>query len=461
MAYEISISKKVDNTGRSELSLRLRLGKIDQQASTHLFVCPQHVRWENYVSSKGRKSKRLVLKVSRLKTDEVQHTEDVKKQLDDMLVFIDNNLQQINVKDVGKGWLAQQIEEFLNPTKIDGNEESDQPKQMSFFELFDVFLEKREISKSKRNQYKVFRRIVQRYEMYKQLLNPEFKLSLDTLDENGIEEIGDYIKKEHKLLEKFPSIIQAVSESRKPSERGQNTINAHYKMLRAFVRWAIDKEFTANNPFRKFKIPKDIYGTPYSLTLDDLNQLEKADLSSRPGLAVQRDIFVFQCCIGCRVSDLRELTGANVINNEVHYIARKTKDGNPKTIKVPINKTAQAIIDRYEDPKRKALLPFISDQNYNEAIKEIFKLAKLTRNVVVRNSLTGEPEVRPLNEIASSHLARRTLTNILYKKYKDQSLVSAITGHSPNSSAFARYREIDDEMKREMMSALDSNDDSK
>ena len=30
MAYEISISKKVDNTGRSELSLRLRLGKIDQ-----------------------------------------------------------------------------------------------------------------------------------------------------------------------------------------------------------------------------------------------------------------------------------------------------------------------------------------------------------------------------------------------------------------------------------------------
>ena len=59
MAYEISISKKVDNTGRSELSLRLRLGKIDQQASTHLFVNSQHVRWENYVSSKGRKSKRL------------------------------------------------------------------------------------------------------------------------------------------------------------------------------------------------------------------------------------------------------------------------------------------------------------------------------------------------------------------------------------------------------------------
>lgn len=455
MAYEISISKKVDNTGRSELSLRLRLGKIDQQASTHLFVNSQHVRWENYVSSKGRKSKRLVLKISRLKTDEVQHTEDVKKQLDDMLEFIDNNLQQVGANNVGKGWLAQQIDDFTNPHDDEVDSDESELKQMSFFEMFDVFLEKREISQGKKNQYKVFRRILQRYEMYKQLLDPKFKLSLDTLDGNGIEEIGDYIKKEYKLLEKFPNIIEAVNESRQPGPRGQNTVNGHYKKLKAFVRWAIDKEYTTNNPFRKFKIPKDIYGTPYCLTLEDLSQLEKADLSKCPGLAVQRDIFVFQCCIGCRVSDLKELTMANVINNEIHYIARKTKDGNPKTIKVPINKTAQAIIDRYADPKRKELLPFISDQNYNEAIKEVFKLTGLTRNVVVRNSLTGESEIRPLNEIASSHLARRTLTNILYKKYKDQSLVSAITGHAPNSSAFARYRDIDEDMRREMVSVLD------
>ena len=455
MAYEISISKKVDNTGRSELSLRLRLGKIDQQASTHLFVNPQHVRWENYVSSKGRNSKRLVLKTSRLKTDEVQHTENVKKQLDDMLEYIDNNLQQINVMAIGKGWLAQQIEEYLNPTNTGGNDDSAEPKQMSFFELFDLFLEKREISKNKRNQYKVFRRIAQRYEMYRQLLSPGFKLSFDTLDENGIEELGDYIKNEYKLLDKFPSIIEAVSESRKPSERGQNTINSHYKMLRAFVRWAIDKEYVTNNPFRKFKIPKDIYGTPYFLSLEELKTLETFDFSKRPALAVQRDIFVFQCCIGCRVSDLRALTNANIVNNEIHYIAHKTKDGNPQTIKVPINKTAKAIIARYADSKRKSLLPFISDQKYNDAIKEAFKQAGLTRNVVVRNPLTGEQEIHPLNEVASSHMARRTLTGNLFKIYKDQSLVSSITGHAPNSSAFARYRDIDEDMRREMVSALD------
>ena len=455
MAYEISISKRIDNTGRAELSLRLRLGKVDQQASTHLFVNPQHLRWENYVSSKGRKSKRLVLKTSRLKTDEVQHTDEVKKQLDDMLEFIDNNLQQIGANNVGKGWLAQQIDNFINPHEEKVDSDESKPKQMSFFEMFDVFLEKREISQGKKNQYKVFRRNLQRYEMYKQLLDPKFKLSLDTLDGNGIEEIGDYIKKEYKLLEKFPNIIESVNESRQPGPRGQNTVNGHYKKLKAFVRWAIDKEYTTNNPFLKFKIPKDIYGTPYYLTLDEVKTLETFDLSKRSGLAVQRDIFVFQCCVGCRVSDLKTLTTANIVNGEIHYIAHKTKDGNPQTIKVPINKTAKAIIERYADPKRKSLLPFISDQKYNDAIKEAFRLAGLTRNVVVRNSLTGEQEIHPLNEVASSHMARRTLTGNLFKIYKDQSLVSAITGHAPNSSAFARYRDIDENMRREMVSVLD------
>ena len=79
----------------------------------------------------------------------------------------------------------------------------------------------------------------------------------------------------------------------------------------------------------------------------------------------------------------------------------------------------------------------------------------MTRNVVVRNSLTGEQEIRPINEIASSHMARRTFVGNIYKKFKDQSLVSELSGHAPGSRAFARYREVDEEMKREMVSALD------
>jgi integrase len=59
-----------------------------------------------------------------------------------------------------------------------------------------------------------------------------------------------------------------------------------------------------------------------------------------------------------------------------------------------------------------------------------------------------------LYEIASSHLARRTFVGNLYKQVKDPNLVGALSGHKEGSKAFARYRTIDDEMKKELVNLL-------
>lgn len=461
MAYELSISPKIDATGRSEIKLRLRLGKIDQQAPTHLFVNPQHVRWETYISSKRRTSKRLVLISSRNKTPEVHHTDEVKERLDSLMEYLDTCIQSEGVESIERGWLASRVDECIiaqEKAKADANKpvrKPKKPKEPTFFEYYDRFVSSRDISVSRQRHLNVIRRILMRFELYKRLLQPKFKLQLGEIDEAMLVELEEYIKNEHQLLKRFPKIIEQMPESRKPGERGQNTVNGYFKKIKTFHLWALNEGITTNDPFRKFKISQDVYGSPYYITIEERHQIENADLSSCPRLEVQRDIFVFQCCIGCRVSDLRNMTQANVINGEVHYIARKTKAGHPLTIKVPLNKTALTILERYADPDRKELLPFISDQKYNDAIKEIFKLAGVTRNVVVRNSLTGEQEIRPINEIASSHMARRTFVGNIYKKFKDQSLVSELSGHAPNSAAFARYREVDQEMKREMVSAID------
>ena len=71
------------------------------------------------------------------------------------------------------------------------------------------------------------------------------------------------------------------------------------------------------------------------------------------------------------------------------------------------------------------------------------------------NPSTGEQEQRPLNEIASSHLARRTLIGNLYKKVQDPNLVSSLSGHKEGSKAFARYREIDREMKNDLVKLIE------
>lgn len=75
--------------------------------------------------------------------------------------------------------------------------------------------------------------------------------------------------------------------------------------------------------------------------------------------------------------------------------------------------------------------------------------------VTVLNPTTGAEEKRPLNEIASSHLARRTFIGNLYKKVKDPNLVGSLSGHKEGSKALARYRDIDEDMKKELVNLLD------
>lgn len=79
----------------------------------------------------------------------------------------------------------------------------------------------------------------------------------------------------------------------------------------------------------------------------------------------------------------------------------------------------------------------------------------MNRMVTVLKPTTGAEEKRPLNEIASSHLARRTFIGNLYKKVKDPNLVGSLSSHKEDSKTFARYRDIDEDMKKGLVNLLD------
>ena len=52
-------------------------------------------------------------------------------------------------------------------------------------------------------------------------------------------------------------------------------------------------------------------------------------------------------------------------------------------------------------------------------------------------------------------MARRTFVGNLYKKVKDPSLISSMSGHAEGSKAFNRYRVIDDEVKKEAVTLME------
>lgn len=339
--------------------------------------------------------------------------------------------------------------EYLHPKQ---SVEANDSKQLG--ELFEWFLEDKRYSHQRKRNMRVLLLDIMRYERYVTTVsgNP-YTFNVEAITSNDLRSFERFIEDEWRIATIYPELYEGIKE---PIQRGRNTVITLMTHLRTFFNWLKKQEIITHSPFERYSLDDCVYGSPIYISIEELHQLKNTDLSKRPQLQAQRDIFVFQACIGCRVSDLLNFTGRNITNDAIEYIARKTKEERPVTVRVPLNNMAKEILSRYvTDDMNAPLLPFISAQKYNDAIKRAFKAAGLTRNVIQLNPQTREPEQKPLYEVASSHMARKIFIGNIFKKVKDQSLVSELTGHAPGSKAFSRYRNIDDDMKRDMVALLE------
>lgn len=296
-------------------------------------------------------------------------------------------------------------------------------------------------------------------------------LDVNTIDKETLEDFFDYMANEKALSEEYPELFKRLLSSYPVEfcpkhkncvieERGRNILIGRKKSLKSFFNWMLEQGNTTNRPFENITIGSEVYGTPFYLTLQERNTVGDWDFSGNKYLERQRDIFIFQSLIGCRVSDLLKLTKDNIVHTDgvdaVQYIPRKTKDKKPVTATVPLNERAKRLVKKYKGVDTKGrLFPFISREKYNVAIKSILTICEIKRMVSVINPTTGEEEQRPINEIASSHMARRNFIGNLYKKVKDPNLIGDMSGHAEGSRSFSRYRDIDLEMKKDAVSLID------
>ena len=265
-------------------------------------------------------------------------------------------------------------------------------------------------------------RCLHRFELYRKVTASRgFTLSFTSLTPDILRQIEEFLLNEPEIFLQYPEIYEQYPYSAKvavktpkrkrpprldaegnevpkgmPLPRGQNTVSDMLTRFRAFFLWAIDNGYTTNNPFKHFTIGEIVYGTPIYISNEERNQLFEADLSDNKDLETQRDIFVFQCLIGCRVSDLYKMTRRNMIDGAIEYIPRKTKEDRPITVRVPLNETARRLIAKYRDPDHESLFPFNTEQDYNRKIKEAFRRAGLNRMVTVLDQQTRQEIQRPL-----------------------------------------------------------------
>jgi integrase len=233
-----------------------------------------------------------------------------------------------------------------------------------------------------------------------------------------------------------------------------NTIVTNMTLMRTVCNWVRKQGVTNNDPFFGYDMPKALYGTPYFLTIQERDQVLDADLTDDAELAEYRDMFVFQCMVGCRHSDLVTFTPKNIIDGVLEYIPIKTKGKSGNVVRVPLIPKAMAILDGHDHGDDEPIFPKHYNSKFNDAIRRILKRAKVNRVVTVINPKTRLEEKKPISDVATSHLARRTFIGNLYRMVKDPDLVASMSGHAKGSVAFARYRVIDDDMKKSLVELI-------
>lgn len=384
--------------------------------------------------------------------------------------------------DINGDIFEAEIDKIKHPEKHNGRV----ALSKTFYEMAEEYMIKRDLAEPHARTLKTLFRAVARYEGFVRAIqkaHKNFWFDINKVTKEDIEDFADYLRNEHELAEEYPSIFKRLTASYPTSlkngnnviqKRGKNTVIKQMTRLKSLFAFFREQGYCDNDPFRGVEIGTETVGTPYYITLTERNQIAEANLKTAleqldeegkkvitlplDTIMVQRDIFIFQCCIGCRVGDLLRLTEKNIHNGMLVYTPHKTKDEGKDAVqaRVPLIDRAIKLIDRYRDADKKGrLFPFISAQKYNEAIKAVFTLAGVTRNVEIYNSLTGQFDLVPINEVASSHLARRTFVGNLYFSTPDPSLIGKMSGHVDGSKAFKRYRKIEDETLKNVVKGLE------
>ena len=505
---ELRISSKVQKeTGMCEVLIRFFQGsKFNLRAKSGIFINPEYFEYYidraktesigikvpgNLLTATEEKAKKshYVLRQSgtivikqRLETPEVKQHRELADRLDTLKKTIIEAYENNKDANLTSEWLQLVIDRHNHPDKYIVKAE----EKKTFYELAEEYITKRHLAYTHAKVFRVLMREVARFEGFIRATDynrGDFTFDIDTVTRSDIEDFIDYLRHEYtlstehkdlfkKLLTEYPASV--TKGNCKLEDRGENTVIKGAKRLKSLFLWFYEEELTKNRPFDGIKIETEKVGTPYYITIEERNKIAETDFvaayenmseeerkgidkTNLAGYGIQRDIFIFQCFVGCRVGDLLTLGPGNIIDGILVYTPHKTKDNGEQAMqaRVPLHPKALELVKKYEGVCTNGLLfPFITAQKYNIAIKKIFKLAGITRNVIIRNPKTGENELVPIDTVASSHLARRTFIGNAYFKVADPNLIGKMSGHVDGSRAFKRYRKIEDETLKSVIDLI-------
>lgn len=162
------------------------------------------------------------------------------------------------------------------------------------------------------------------------------------------------------------------------------------------------------------------------LTHDDIDAINKVDLSEWDELREVRDVFLVGCYCGQRFSDYSRISPDNVrtISGKKYLVILQQKTG--VKVMIPFNQELDKILSRYD-----YRLPRVTEAQMNTGIKAIGQQAKLF-DVYTTKRTEGGHEItrnRKKYKMLASHTARRTALTLWYLDGVDAIDIMQLSGH--------------------------------
>ncbi|WP_308764953.1 phage integrase SAM-like domain-containing protein [uncultured Bacteroides sp.] len=435
---DITISSLVNENGKSELLLRVNVNRnVRLRVKSGIYVYPN--RFKNGAialprAEDGKGTRKEMLEAS--------------NTLSNLTISIINFCEAHT--DLSKDDLTVFIDKFHNPQKYAKVDEKQEPLCEMFQRYVNGWSDTGIIGAGRKKHYDVVIRELTRFF----IINGMDGCSVKDFNKDIILKFREFLRTEYKLVDKYPALYLDMNNRNKPSkERSQNTIAEKLLLLQAFMVELESNDIIPVSPFRKIgkekeAIMKQQYDEPIFLTKAEFNTLLEKECPE--SLQRVKDLFIVQCCLGCRVGDFRRFTFDNIGIEEgipyIHYLPQKThRDGLIRTeVKTPIISIAYDIIMKYKgELPNNALLPYYPDGNgetgYNYQIKKLLEFYEINRKVAIFNTTLGINEYQFVYEVASSKLARKTHVDLMNKVQIDKYAAGL---HKRGSSAVDRYTQL-------------------
>lgn len=371
-------------------------------AKTKFEVSKEH--WNNYhVIDKKTK------KIKGTKDPDINNKIlEVKTELNNIENYILNAFNASSPDAINKEWLKTQIDYYYNPPK--------QPNKAptNLIDYIDFYIEyrKHELKETSIKKFKVIKHKLERFETYRKK-----QILIKDINEDFKNEFVSYLKK------------QLYSK---------NTRQREFVFIKTFCKHARFLGIETHPQLDNLSLERDNDIQKIYLTFEDLTKIENIDKNKlTDSLNNAKDWLIISAYLGQRISDFMHFTDKQIRVEDGKHLLEFTQKKTNKLTTIPVHPKVIEILNKRNGKFPKA----ISDQKYNDYIKDVCKLAELNQPTKGSKLVETEPDSGVFRkktgiykkwELVTSHIGRRSMATNFYGKIPTSFLIN-ITNHATES----------------------------